>query len=165
MKKAAMAVLAALCVSNAAWAAESWDSLNAQVIQMYQKKYYTKAIPVAQRALDAAESDHGALSPQTVLALNNLAMLYKKTKKYKAAEPLYLRALSISEKILPAGHPDFAVPLNNLAMFYDSQKNYKKADEYAARAIKILETAYGAGDPQAKEARQKYAQMKKERSA
>ena len=83
MKKTAMAVLAVLCVSNAAMAAETWDSLNAQVIQLYQKKYYTKAIPVAQQALDAAESDHGVNSPQTVLALNNLAMLYKKTKKCK----------------------------------------------------------------------------------
>ncbi len=165
MKRTAIAVLAALCMSSVVWAAESWDSLNAQVIGMYQKKYYTKAIPVAQKALDTAESDHGVNSPQTVLALNNLAMLYKKTKKYKPAEPLYLRALLISEKILPAGHPDFAVPLNNLAMFYDSQKNYKKADEYAARAIKIVEAGYGKDHAQAKEARRKYAQMKRERSA
>ena len=159
-------ILIAVCVSNVSWAgaAESWDTLNAQVIQMYQKKFYTKAVPVAQKALDAAESEHGANSPQTVLALNNLALLYKKTKRFKAAEPLYLRALAISEKILPPGHPDFAVPLNNLAMYYDSQRHYKQADEYAGRAIKILEHAYGPANPQVEQARMKYAQMKRERT-
>jgi tetratricopeptide (TPR) repeat protein len=167
MKKFVCAVImTAVCISNMSWAGagESWDALNAKVIRMYKMKKYTKAIPVAQKALDAAESEHGSDSPQTVLALNNLALLYKKTKKYKAAEPLYLRALTISEKILPSGHPDFAVPLNNLAMYYDSQKHYKKADEYANRAIQILAAAYGPSNPQVEQARKKYEQMKRERA-
>ena len=160
------AILAAVCVSHGSWAAaeESWNALNARVIQMYQKKHYTEAIPVAQKALEVAESKHGLESPQTVLALNNLALLYKKTKKSRMAESGYLKALGISEKILPPNHPDFAVPLNNLAMFYDSQKRYKKADEYSKRAIKILEAAYGPNHPQVKQARKKYAEMKRERT-
>lgn len=162
MKKIVAGAVLMVCFpfGGRASAAESWDSLNAKVIQMYQNQEYDGAIPLAQQALDEAEADHGADSPQTVLALNNLAMLYKKTGKLKAAEPLYLRALSISEKILPADHPDFAVPLNNLAMYYDSLKDYAKADEYSDRAIKVIETTYGADHPQAEEAREKYAQMK-----
>ncbi|GEM_PF-3522684 len=166
MRKLVSAVIvAAFGLSGTLFAAESWDSLNAQVIQMYQKKYYTRAIPVAQRALDVAESDHGSDSPQTVLALNNLAMLYKKTKKYKAAGPLYLRALSVSEKLVGPDHPDLSVPLNNLAMYYETLKNYKKADAYSQRAIRLLETFYGPDHPNTQEARQRYDRMRGLRSA
>lgn len=159
-----MIVFASLFSSICAIAAEkSWESLNNEVIEMYQKKYYTKAIPVAQKALDVAESTYGSDSSQTVLALNNLAMLYKKTKKTSAAEKLYLRELAISEKLVGPDHPDLCVPLNNLAMFYDAEKHYKKADEYSMRAIKILEAAYGPTHPQVQEAKQKYSQMKSQR--
>lgn len=157
-------VFAFLFSGFAAMAAEkSWDELNKEIIEMYQKKYYTKAIPVAQKALDVAESTYGSDSSQTVLALNNLAMLYKKTGKYSAAEKLYLRELAISEKLVGLDHPDLCVPLNNLAMLYDIQKHYKKADEYSARAIKILEAAYGPTHAQVQEAKQKYNQMKSQR--
>ena len=163
LKITAVLALAAMIASNAS-AAESWGTLNQQVIELYQKKYYTKAVPLAQRALDVAESDYGSNSPETVLALNNLAMLYKKTKKYKAAEPLYQRSLSISEKLVGPNHPDLGVPLNNLAMYYDSQKEYKKADKLSERAIAILDKAYGPKSPYVAQAHERYEAMKKARS-
>ena len=143
-----------------ALAGESWGDLNRQVIEMYQKKLYTKAIPVAQKARDAAESEYGAESRESVLAINNLAMLYKRTKHYSAAEPLYKKALSTSEKLYGPENPDLALPLNNLAMFYDSQKNYPKADSYALRAIALLEKAYGPKHANTLQARERYEAMK-----
>jgi len=66
-----LTILVLLSLAGAGAAAESsWSDLNRQVIEMYQKKYYSKAIPVAQKALDAAESAYGPDSPETVLALN-----------------------------------------------------------------------------------------------
>ncbi len=144
-------------------AGSNWADLNLQVIHMYQKKMYTKAIPVAQKARDAAESEYGAESRESVLALNNLAMLYKKTKHYSAAEPLYKRALTVSEKLFGYDHPDLALPLNNLAMFYDSRKNYQKADPYSLRAIRLLEKAYGPKHAYTLEARERYEKMKQAR--
>ena len=156
---------ALLFFNGAAIAAGStWADLNLQVIDMYQKKMYTKAIPVAQKARDAAESEYGAESRESVLALNNLAMLYKKTKRYSAAEPLYQKALTASEKLYGPDHPDLSVPLGNLAMFYESQQNYKKSDEYSLRAIALLEKAYGPNHAYTLQARERYEAMKKARA-
>jgi tetratricopeptide (TPR) repeat protein len=164
MKKGVCLFVAMIVLGAAAFAAAStWADLNLQVIELYQKKEYTKAIPVAQQARDAAESEYGVQSRENVLALNNLAMLYKKTKHYSAAEPLYKQALSVSEKLFGADHPDLALPLNNLAMFYNLQNNYKKADEYSLRAISLVEKAYGPKHAYALEARDRYEAMKKTR--
>jgi tetratricopeptide (TPR) repeat protein len=165
MKKIAAFLLVSCTLSSAVFAADAaWPDLNNQVIEMYQKKFYTKAIPVAQQALDLAESTYGANSPEAALSLNNLAMLYKKTKKYPAAEKMYLKALAASEKIVGKDNADLAVPLNNLAMLYESQKNYKKSDEYSKRAISILEKKYGAKHATVLEAKSRYEAMKKARA-
>ena len=157
-------VCALIFLSAAAIAAGStWADLNKQIIEMYQKKLYTKAIPVAQKARDAAESEYGAESRESVLALNNLAMLYKKTKHYSAAEPLYKQALAVSEKLYGPNHPDLSLPLNNLAMFYNARKDYAKADQYSLRAISLLEKAYGPDHAYVREARARYDAMKKAR--
>ena len=162
---ACLVTLVSLSLAAAGAAVESsWSDLNRQVIEMYQKKYYSKAIPVAQKALDLAESTYGSDSPETVLALNNLAMLYKKTKRYKAAEPLYKRALTISERLAGPNHPDLAVPLNNLAMYYQARKNYAKAYEFSLRAISILEKAYGPKHPYVIQAHERFEAMKRGRS-
>lgn len=157
-------LILSMLFSAVGFAAETWADLNKQVIEMYQKKYYTKAIPTAQKALDVAESSFGPNSPETALSHNNLAMLYKKTKKYPAAEKSYLKSLSISEKLVGKDNPDLAVPLNNLAMYYESQRNYKKADEVSKRAITILENRYGSKNANTLQAKERYAAMKKARN-
>src|SRR5438128_2275379 len=101
MKKGSLFVIAALLSLNATvWAADQkWADLNLRIIDLYQKKEYAKAVPLAQQARDAAESEYGADSRESVLALNNLAMLYKKTDHLTAAGPLYKKALAVSEKL------------------------------------------------------------------
>ena len=153
-----------LALTGAAMAAEpTWADLNLQVIDLYQKKDYTKAVPVAQKARDAAEFEYGAESRESVLAVNNLAMLYKKTGRLPAAEPLYKQALAVSEKLYGPDHPDLSLPLNNLAMFYNEREDYKKADKYSLRAIALLEKAYGPDHAYTLQARERYEGMKKER--
>ena len=164
MRPFVLAAVVLVAFNTAALAAEpTWADLNLKVIDMYQKKEYTKAIPVAQKARDAAESEYGAESRESVLAMNNLAMLYKKTGHTTAAGPLYKNALKVSEKLYGTSHPDLALPLNNLAMFYNGQKDYKKADEYSQRAISILEKEYGPAHALTVQARERYAAMKKAR--
>ena len=165
MRTVALAAVIFFTLNGAVLAAEpTWAALNVKVIEMFQKKEYTKAIPVAQKARDAAESEYGADSRESILAMNNLAMLYKKTDKLSAAGPLYKKALTASEKLYGAENPDLALPLNNLAMFYNEQKDYKKADEYSQRAIAILEKAYGAKHALSLQAREPYNAMKKART-
>ena len=164
MKRTSTVWILALLVSGSAFAADAkWADLNLQVIKMYQEKMYTKAIPVAQKARDAADSEYGTQSRESILAMNNLAMLYKKTKHYTAAAPLYKKALAVSEKLYGPDNPDLALPLNNLAMYYNGQKDYKNADTYSQRAIAILEKAYGPKHEYTLQARERYEAMKKAR--
>lgn len=159
----AFMALAFLGAGVALAATPEWADLNLKVIGLYQEEKYEEAVPLAQKARDAAESEYGTQSREYVLALNNLAMLYKKTGHTSAAGPLYKQALAVSEKLLGADHPDLALPLNNLAMFYNMQKDYKKADDYSQRAIALLEKAYGSAHSYTAEARDRYEAMKKER--
>ena len=158
----ALSGLLGVSVCGAA-APESWSALNLQVLELYQKKYYTKAIPVAQKARDAAESEYGANSRESILAMNNLAMLYKKTDRLSAAEALYKKSLLASGKLLGENHPDLALPLGNLAMLYNEQKDYKKADYYSQRAIALLQQSYGPEHEYTVQARERYEAMKKAR--
>ena len=164
MRPFALAVLALSIFNGAVFAADqTWADLNLEVIDMYQKKEYAQAVPVAQQARDAAESEYGAESRESVLAMNNLAMLYKKTGHTTAAGPLYRNALKISEKLYGVDNPDLALPLNNLAMFYNEQDDFKKADEYSQRAISILEKEYGPKHALTLQARERHEAMKKAR--
>ena len=152
--------LGIFCFASQSFAADSWATLNQKVTELYQKKYYTKAIPIASRALSTAEKQFGPNSPETALSLNNLAMLYKKKKNYADAESLYKRSLAISEKIVGKESPDLAVPLNNLALLYAEMGKWESSDRYSQRALAILEKTYGKDHPTTVQARQRYADMK-----
>ncbi len=154
------AVLAMTGMASVVSAADTWPDMNRQVIEYYQKKYYTKAIPVAKNALALAEKTYGAQSPEAVLSMNNLAMLYKKKKNYTEAEKLYLRALESSEKIVGRNHPDLSVPMNNLSMLYAHQGRYAEAQKFSNRAVSILETHYGRSHPHSIEARKRAEELK-----
>ena len=166
VKKNVVILLGLLLLNSRGFAAEArWADLNLKVIKMYQEKMYTKAIPVAQQARDAADSEYGTESRESVLAMNNLAMLYKKTKHYSAAGLLYKKALKVSEKLYGPDNPDLALPLNNLAMFYEQQKDYSRSDEYSKRAIALLAKTKGPTDPYTLQAKERYEMMKKARNS
>ncbi|KAJ1533165.1 Kinesin light chain 3 [Nowakowskiella sp. JEL0078] len=65
----------------------------------------------------------------TLIAINNLALLYKVQGSYNKAEPLYLDCLSRTKRILGEDHHDTIVSIHNLADFYHSQGKYEAAKE------------------------------------
>ena len=96
-------------ISSAPWAqSDELSVLNDQLIKLYQAGKYSKAFPVAQRALALAERLHGPDHPDVATALNNLAFLYQAQGRYADAEPLFKRSLAIKEKALGPDHPDVA---------------------------------------------------------
>src|SRR2546430_4716942 len=80
-----------------------WEALNKEVISVYQKGQYDRALVVAKKALDVAEKAVGPEHPPVATSL---------------AEPLYKRSLAIREKALGPDHPDVAQSLVNLAALY-----------------------------------------------
>lgn len=74
------------------------DTLNQQVIQLYQAGKYDQAVPIAESALALAERLHGLDDPTVVSNLKTLALLLENAKRFDEAEPLRRRALAIDEK-------------------------------------------------------------------
>ncbi len=141
----------AFLMGTLAWSDEgslqkAWE-LNQEVERLYQLGRYAEAIPAMERVLAIREKALGPKHPETVEALNNLAVLYYKMGAYDKAEPLFKRSLSIREKAPGPEHPDTAGSLNNLASLYDTMGAYDKAEPLYKRSLAIREKALGPEHP------------------
>src|SRR6266700_1609850 len=90
------------------WRMTFWEARNLLFqagYYFYQRGQYREAEPLRTRYLAICERVLGTEHPDTLGALNNLAILYWKQGKYEQAEPLYRRALATFERVLGANHP------------------------------------------------------------
>ena len=124
-----------------------WEVLNQELMALYKKGEYDRAVIIAKKALEVAEKNHGKDHPVVATSLNTLAMLYYSQGQYAQAEPLYKRSLAIREKALGPDHPDVATSLNNLATLYHLQGRYAKAEPLFKRSLAITEKALGPDHP------------------
>jgi tetratricopeptide (TPR) repeat protein len=108
---------------------------------------YAQARPLYERALAIREKVLGAEHPDTVLSLNNLALLLHTQGDNEGARPLYERALAIREKALGPEHPSTATSLNNLALSLHDQGELAAARPLYERALAIREKVLGAEHP------------------
>jgi tetratricopeptide (TPR) repeat protein len=141
--------LALWILACAASLAEDDDpkALNQQVKQLIEQGKYQEAIPIAEKAVEAAKRVRGPQHPETADALNNLGLLFKKTGDYAKAEPLYQEALRIRQKVLGSENPGTATSLNNLAGLYLDMGEYAKAEPLLQEALQIYQKALGPEHP------------------
>ena len=130
-------LLAGTTVVYAQGAGVEWNILNQEVIELHRQGKYVRAVVVAQKALEVAESNVGPDHPDVALSLNNLALLYQTQGEYAKAEPLFKRSLDIMEKALGPDHPAVATALENLAALYRATNQDKEALELDKRAERI----------------------------
>ena len=123
------------------------DSLNRQVVELYQAGKYQEAILIARQVLEIREKLDGPEHPATAASLANLAGLYKAMGDYAKAEPLYRRTLAICEKAVGPEHPVTALSLDNLALLYKEMGDYAKAEPLSRRALAVREKALGPEHP------------------
>jgi esterase/lipase superfamily enzyme/tetratricopeptide (TPR) repeat protein len=119
------------------------ETLNEQVVRLYQAGKYAEATGIAKRALTVAELQFGPDDAKVGTALNNLAELYRAEGRYAEAEPLYNRALATDEKALGPSHPDVGLVVNNLAQLYLAEGRYAEAEPLYKRALTTDEKALG----------------------
>jgi hypothetical protein len=72
-----------------------WETLNAEVTSLYRKGQYDRAVVVAKKSLEVAETAVGPDHPSVALSLESMAVLYRKTGRAKQAEQLESRAARI----------------------------------------------------------------------
>ena len=53
-----------------------WEILNQEVMELHRTGKYDRAVDVAEKALEVAESNVGLDHPDVATSLNNLALLY-----------------------------------------------------------------------------------------
>ena len=124
-----------------------WQSLNALVMESYQKGAYTKAIEHAQQALKFTNENFEADHPNTVTSLINLGTLYDTEARYNDAEPLFAEALARNEKVFGEDHPNTLNSLQSLADVYNSQGRYSDAEPLFIEALARRERALGEDHP------------------
>ena len=116
MKKAFLAGILALffLLPVSASAGGGWVDLNSQVVSLYRSGAYEKALPLAQEALNLAESDYGTDHPYFATSLNNLASLYQTLGRFEEAGRLHRQALAVDLNLFGEGDSRVAVDRNNL---------------------------------------------------
>ncbi len=72
-----------------------WDILIQEVMELYRQGNYAKAVVLAHKALEVAQSNVGPDHPSVATSLENLAVLYRATKRDKEALELEKRAARI----------------------------------------------------------------------
>jgi tetratricopeptide (TPR) repeat protein len=121
------AALVAFMLAFPVLAAGPIDSLNQQVMDLYNQGRFEEATPLCIQLVQMLERQFGPDSLQFASGLNNLAELYVKQHKPDQAEPLYRRALAIREAQLGADHPDVAKSRARLAELLQAKPAPKPA--------------------------------------
>ncbi len=124
---------------------EKAKRLNQQVIDLYDQRKYSSAIPVAENIVTILEKALGKKATPVANGLNNLARLYHLIGSFQKAEPLYQRALNIYQNTLGKQDPIVGTTLYNLAQLYQSMGNTEKAGSLFKLSQSILQNVVGQG--------------------
>ena len=65
------------------------------MLQLYQAGNHAQALPIAEQALNKAQTEFGSNSAEAALSLNNLAMLYEARGEKDSADEVYARIRSM----------------------------------------------------------------------
>lgn len=95
---------------------------------------YDEAELLVGRVLACREKQFGPEHPGALVAMKNLATVYRLQGRYKEAETLYGRVLAGTEKLGPE-HPDTLRAMHHLAIVYRLQGKYKEAEARYRRVL------------------------------
>ena len=131
---AVLIALATLCVAgcgtNPTLTAEQIDELKSKGFKLFQKEKYKEAIPLAQKAAQAAEKVYPKDSPDLADLYAGLARTLQGDKRYADAIPAFEKAIAIYRS-LPDKKPELARTLNFLGICL---AEYGKDDQ----ALKVM---------------------------
>eukprot|EP00898_Chlorokybus_atmophyticus_P002830 jgi/Chlat1/3548/Chrsp231S03547 len=104
---------------------------------------YVEAEALYKLALASSEARLGRNHVQTVLILNNLALVVQEQGKYGEAETLLRQALTATEMLVGPDHLSTATSCGNLAYVMGKQGKYGKAKAFHRRALSIYKAKLG----------------------
>jgi len=96
-----------------------------------------KAEPALRSAAEIQRRELGAEHANTLLAMNNLAVVYWATGRYEEAEALELETIEIKKRALGEEHPSTLKSMHNLANTYKTQGRLAEAERLY---LELIET-------------------------
>ena len=108
---------------------------------------FEKAATLNKRTLDKKEKLFGKKHPDTLISINNLALVLQSQGKYEEAERIHRQALALSESVLGKEHPNTLISMNNLASVLQSQGKYEEAERIHRQALALKESVLGKEYP------------------
>lgn len=103
----------------------------------FAARRFTEALPAAQKVVDLTEKQYGALHPEMVNALTNLATTQYRVKDYPAAETAYLRAIKVVEANEGGFSRNVLPPLLGLGITYQATGFHIEAAASLRRAVDV----------------------------
>jgi hypothetical protein len=110
-----------------------WERLNAQAMDLHRQKRDQEALPIAQQALAAAETQSGPGGSKLATSLTNLGEICRTLSRYGEAEQLYRRGLSIVERKPGLETIEAAKLLDNLGALCEAWGKYAQAASFTGR--------------------------------
>ncbi|KAJ7921572.1 hypothetical protein B0H13DRAFT_2415300 [Mycena leptocephala] len=108
---------------------------------------YTEAADLQKAVLDKQQQLLGDNHPDTLRAMNDLALTYWKLKELTTAEALQGVVLEKQKQLLGGDHPHTLVAMNNLALTYIDLKQFTKAEELEVAVLEKRKQLLGDDHP------------------
>jgi tetratricopeptide (TPR) repeat protein len=108
---------------------------------------YQIAETLFSRLLEDDEKHLGPVHPDTLVALENLATVYRHQSRYKEAEAYFERVLASREKEPGPEHPDTLQTIHDLANIYHISGLYPEGETLYKRALAGREKVLGLEHP------------------
>jgi tetratricopeptide (TPR) repeat protein len=118
--------------------ASSYDGEQGQYGAAYEKGM--EAQTMCQKLL-------GKEHPDTLMSMDNLALVLDSQGKYVEAEEMHRQVLKLRKKVLGKEHPDTLMSMNNLASVLDSHGKYVEAEEMNRQVLKLKKKVLGKEHP------------------
>lgn len=119
------------------------ETLNQQVLELYDAGRYAEAIPLAEEALVILREQLGDRDLEVAVYAENLAVLYEIDDRNEAAATLYEEVLAIFTERLGEQDIDVAYSLENLARVNATLGHYQEAEKLHLRSLPVLRDQLG----------------------
>ncbi len=107
-----------------------------------------EAVPLFEQSLTLRHEKFGEQHPDTLIAMNNLAIAYSQAGRTVEAFELGKKTLKIQREVLGDRHPDTLLSEHNLATFYRTLGRVSDAIDLHEKTLKTRREDLGERDPQ-----------------
>ena len=119
------------------------QNLKQQIIDLYQKGQFKKAIDISIPFCEQIRLNHQEYNRDFAIILTSLAALHEALNNYEQAKKLLCEAKKIWLKIGGRKDPEYATTLSNLAMIYHVTGDFGKAERIFDKTLNIQRRILG----------------------